>query len=69
MSERRCETCRWWNAPRGQVPWGQCRMKAPGPAPYQRDDVKFVWTAAWPFVGSTDWCGEHQPGPDAGEGE
>lgn len=64
MSERRCETCRWWmdgvRDMDGTIAdcggWGDCRKRAPthNPNPENTD---------FPRSHQADWCGEHQPRP------
>lgn len=55
------QTCQWWADIRTQdLNLGQCRIRAPGPAPYERKIKDITYTGPWPFVGASDWCGEHQ---------
>ena len=61
----RCDTCRFWNSPFGTAPLGTCRIRAPTTPRAEYEAGNRTYSGAWPFVGSADWCGEHQPKEDA----
>lgn len=64
MSERTCETCRWWaeEKERGDEPTvHQCRRYAPRPGSWQENGSTDPGWAEWPRTLPADWCGEHQP--------
>jgi hypothetical protein len=52
MSERKCETCRWWEKYSSRA--GKCRSKAPF-MDFGSSDAR------WPFTAPKDWCGDHAP--------
>lgn len=58
MSDATCKTCPWCRVYDHDV--RHCHFNAPHPGDGADD------TAFWPYVDSTDWCGEHpdrQPQP------
>jgi len=63
MSDRTCETCRFWDlsvqsANAQPDTTGLCRKKAPDAHP-------FTGMGNWPFTEDADWCGEHQARKEA----
>lgn len=63
MSERTCETCRWWDTPDDECGRGMCRVRAPRYTGHSwtMKDGKTTQGGGWPDTGRNDWCGEHQP--------
>jgi hypothetical protein len=51
-----CQTCRFFSPdPEEADVFGECRIRAPIPAP------RFDEKGLWPVVGALAWCGEHEP--------
>ena len=50
MTQRTCETCRWWNRHTG-VATGDCQRLSPNSL-----------TSKWPATDEADFCGEWQDG-------
>lgn len=62
-----CDSCRWWEDehedPEGS---GICRRYAPKPRVFEDSDVGPKYPI-WPLTLNTEWCGEHQHKPAAGD--
>lgn len=59
-NERTCGNCRHWKditEEGAEERVGECR-RAPPQVLYDPEDGAF---GMWPFVTSSDWCGEHSP--------
>jgi hypothetical protein len=54
MSDRKCETCRWWERKKDAEGYGSCRIRSIAPVQGHR-------LYKWPQRTWDDWCGEHAP--------
>jgi hypothetical protein len=55
-----CETCKYRDKPTEQ-----CRRFAPTGVTISHERLveRKPWTACWPIVSDTDWCGDHVERP------
>lgn len=66
MSEKTCETCRWWGRKKGQ-PITKPKMCRRYPPQRTGNPWNGVHTD-YPITDIDDWCGEHAPSPTEPQG-